>query len=267
MKSIIQKFMSKKNKNSAPQEESELERMIESLPPNEYEKFMDQVLEYKAALEQMPDGSEVMEVDGCRIWTIDTGAPAAKAEPAADDAAAEPAGDADGGRVVPLPRGTMRQAVDPAAHPGEEIVEAKSNRPPRPADSFHTAAELIEDDASAALWRVIRDVVPFVAAGPRALWPVWRIVCPPAVGGTFGEQLCRESGGEVVYDWGGGLIWAALPPATDGHARALRQRVEAVGGHAVLIRAGDEVRRVVDVFHPQPKGLAAPTSGLGKKPT
>ena len=71
--------------------------------------------EYKAALEQMPDGSEVMEVDGCRIWTIDTGAPAAKAEPAAaDDAAAEPAGDADGGRVVPLPRGTMRQAVDPA---------------------------------------------------------------------------------------------------------------------------------------------------------
>ena len=33
---------------------------------------------------------------------------------AADDAAAEPAGDADGGRVVPLPRGTMRQAVDPA---------------------------------------------------------------------------------------------------------------------------------------------------------
>lgn len=118
-------------------------------------------------------------------------------------------------------------------------------------------AELIEDDASAALWRAVRDVEPFAASGPRALWPVWRIVCPPAAGGAFGEQLSRESGGEVIYDWGGGLIWAALPPATDGHAKALRQRVEKIGGHATLIRGSDAVRAGIDVFHPQPAGLAA----------
>jgi len=119
------------------------------------------------------------------------------------------------------------------------------------------SAELIEDDASAALWRAVRDVEPFAASGPRALWPVWRIVCPPAAGGTFGQQLSRESGGEVTYDWGGGLIWAALPPAADAQARALRQRLDAIGGHATLIRAADEVRAAVDVFHPQPGGLAA----------
>ena len=31
----------------------------------------------------------------------------------------------------------------------------------------------------------------------------------------------------------------------------MRQRVDAAGGHAMLIRASDEVRRNVDVFHPQ----------------
>jgi glycolate oxidase FAD binding subunit len=37
----------------------------------------------------------------------------------------------------------------------------------------------------------------------------------------------------------------------------LRPLVDAAGGHATLIRAVDEVRSAVDVFHPQPAGLAA----------
>lgn len=119
------------------------------------------------------------------------------------------------------------------------------------------AAEVVEDAASAALWAAIRDVTPFAASGPRALWPVWRIVCPPAAGGAFGQALARDSGGEVIYDWGGGLIWAALPPSPDGHAAPLRQRLAAIGGHANLIRADDDVRRAVDVFQPQESGLAA----------
>ena len=61
----------------------------------------------------------------------------------------------------------------------------------------------------------------------------------------------------VIYDWGGGLIWAAVPPKPDARAAIIRQRVEAAGGHATLIRGPDEVRRQVDVFQPQPAGLAA----------
>jgi glycolate oxidase FAD binding subunit len=49
----------------------------------------------------------------------------------------------------------------------------------------------------------------------------------------------------------------ALPPKPDAHAALVRARVDAAGGHAALIRASDEVRRNVDVFHPQPAGLAA----------
>jgi len=61
----------------------------------------------------------------------------------------------------------------------------------------------------------------------------------------------------VIYDWGGGLIWAALPPKPDAQADWLRRCVEAASGHATLIRAPEEVRRQVEVFHPQAAGVAA----------
>ena len=117
-------------------------------------------------------------------------------------------------------------------------------------------AEIVADAASAAIWNSLRDVEPFAANGALGAWPVWRIVCPPASGGALGRQLSRDTGGDVIYDWGGGLIWAALPPKPDAQAALLRQRVDAVGGHATLLRASEQVRRQVDVFHPQQAGLA-----------
>ncbi|OPH82231.1 FAD-binding protein [Nitrobacter vulgaris] len=119
------------------------------------------------------------------------------------------------------------------------------------------AAEFVENAESAALWREIRDVAPFAADGPLGAWPVWRIVCPPASGGVFGQTLTRETGGEVIYDWAGGLLWAALPPSVDAHAASLRRRLAPLGGHATLLRADEGLRRTVDVFHPQAKGVAA----------
>ncbi|MDH6261164.1 FAD-binding protein [Bradyrhizobium sp. BR13661] len=118
-------------------------------------------------------------------------------------------------------------------------------------------ATLIEDDTSSALWDTIRDILPFAASGVLGAWPVWRIVCPPASGAALGTQLARETGGDVIYDWGGGLIWAAVPPKSDAHAPSVRQRADAFGGHATLIRAAEDVRRGVDVFHPQASGIAA----------
>ena len=61
----------------------------------------------------------------------------------------------------------------------------------------------------------------------------------------------------MIYDWGGGLIWAAVPPKHDAQAATVRGRVEAAGGHATLIRAAEEVRRHLDVFQPQAAGVAA----------
>jgi glycolate oxidase FAD binding subunit len=117
--------------------------------------------------------------------------------------------------------------------------------------------EILDDSASASVWSSVRDVLPFAAGGPLGAWPVWRIVCPPASGGALGQQLVGDSGGQVIYDWAGGLIWAAVPPAADAQAARLRRHVDAADGHAMLLRASEPVRREVDVFHPQAGGVAA----------
>ena len=119
------------------------------------------------------------------------------------------------------------------------------------------SVEMLQDDVSSSTWAEVRDVEPFAASGARGLWPVWRIVCPPASGGALGQMLARESQSDVIYDWGGGLIWAALPPTLDALAGPVRQCVEAAGGHATLIRASEEIRRNVDVFQPLAGGVAA----------
>lgn len=135
-----------------------------------------------------------------------------------------------------------------AAHRAQALATALA--------SFGTL-ETLDDAASAQVWTAIRDVEPFAAGAALGAWPVWRIVCPPASGGALGRDLARDSGGEVIYDWGGGLIWAALPPKADAMAALVRQRTDAAGGHATLLRASDAVRDEVEVFHPQPPGLAA----------
>jgi glycolate oxidase FAD binding subunit len=153
--------------------------------------------------------------------------------------------------------GSPRQAVTLLRLEG--ILASASHRAASLAAALapFATAEIIEDAASAEVWSTVRDVQPFAAGGVFGAWPVWRIVCPPASGGALGQALARANGGEVIYDWGGGLIWAALPPKGDAHTSLVRERVEAASGHATLIRASDEVRRNVDVFHPQADGLAA----------
>ena len=58
------------------------------------------------------------------------------------------------------------------------------------------------------------------------------------------------------------MVWLAVETAPHAHAAAIRAAVETVGGHATLIRADDDVRRVTPVFHPQPAALAALTARI-----
>ena len=61
----------------------------------------------------------------------------------------------------------------------------------------------------------------------------------------------------LLFDWGGGLIWALLPAGTD-----LRARLGEFPGHATLIR-GDRTRRAM--FQPEPAPLAALSRGLRQR--
>ncbi len=120
----------------------------------------------------------------------------------------------------------------------------------------------LRDTASRTLWRAIRDVAPFAASGPAGNRIIWRISTAPSRAVEVGCALADELQADVLYDWAGGLIWAALPPAEDGAAGPVRAIVAVVGGHATLIRAPVAVRAAVDVFTPETAALSALTKRL-----
>ncbi|HEV3160016.1 MAG TPA: FAD-binding protein [Xanthobacteraceae bacterium] len=122
----------------------------------------------------------------------------------------------------------------------------------------------LDEASSRALWRAIRDVTPFAAKGGRGDADIWRISTAPARGAEIGGTLADKAGGEILYDWAGGLVWAALPRSDDAQAPLVRATVAAAGGHATLIRAPAAVRAKVDVFTPEPAPLAALTQRVRK---
>jgi glycolate oxidase FAD binding subunit len=118
---------------------------------------------------------------------------------------------------------------------------------------------VLADVVSRQLWRAIRDVAPFAASRQRTGRPVWRVSTPPDRGARVGK-VAEQRGGEVMYDWAGGLVWIA-PASDDADAGAgwLRRALAQTGGHATLVRAPAAVRAAVDVFEPQDSALAALT--------
>jgi glycolate oxidase FAD binding subunit len=126
------------------------------------------------------------------------------------------------------------------------------------------AVATLNGTASRAFWRAVRDVAPFAARPdlpPRDEERcVWRISTAPSRGAEVGRTLVERAGAEVMYDWAGGLVWAAVPVSDDAHASLVRASVAAAGGHATLIRAPAALRAKVDVFEPEPAALAALTA-------
>ena len=111
---------------------------------------------------------------------------------------------------------------------------------------------LLDDANSKALWRSVRQVKPFAVSQER---PLWRISTAPGKG--FEVAAAITPAAQMFYDWGGGLIWVAMPFADEPDAGSIRRAVGDLGGHATLIRAPAALRASVAVFEPQSAGLAA----------
>jgi glycolate oxidase FAD binding subunit len=116
----------------------------------------------------------------------------------------------------------------------------------------------IDDIVSRRLWTAIRDAAPF-AAGPGDGPPLWRISTAPSRGPALVARILAATAAEVLYDWGGGLIWVAVLGREDAAVRSVRAAVAATGGSAMLFRASEALRAVADVFDPQDASLAALT--------
>jgi len=116
---------------------------------------------------------------------------------------------------------------------------------------------------SRAFWAETASGVLFPAPGV-GVDMLWRLSLPPAQGVAAGIMIQKALGGDVAFDWAGGLVWCApapviSPAAVDAGAEELRRIVAKHGGHATLIRAPDDVRGRVPVFQPEEAELAALT--------
>ncbi|NDW32161.1 FAD-binding protein [Salipiger sp. PrR007] len=103
--------------------------------------------------------------------------------------------------------------------------------------------------AVADLWAAVRDV----AALQGRAGDVWRISCKPSDAPELAARLRAEA---LLYDWGGGLLWALLPEGTDARAR-----LGAFAGHATRVRGTGGT----PAFHPDPAPVAALSEGLRRR--
>ncbi len=119
--------------------------------------------------------------------------------------------------------------------------------------------KLVEGEESEALWRMVRDAAFFADSGEA----VWRLSLAPSAGpravAAIAAALPRA---RWFYDWGGGLVWLAVPAADDAGAAAIRGAVRPLGGHATLVRAPDAIRAAVPVFEPLSEPLLRVTAGI-----
>ncbi|GGL75645.1 FAD-binding protein [Wenxinia marina] len=101
--------------------------------------------------------------------------------------------------------------------------------------------------SNGADWARVRDLT-FLEGGDA---DVWRLSVRPT---TAAEVVARlPEGARVLLDWGGGLIWAAVPPGTD-----VRGAVGPLSGHARRVRGGGGGPR----FPPEAAPVAALSAGL-----
>jgi glycolate oxidase FAD binding subunit len=113
---------------------------------------------------------------------------------------------------------------------------------------------MLDEKESQALWRSVRRAAPFAADSARAR-PLWRISTAPRQGHRLVDLITPAA--QMFYDWGGGLIWVAMPFEDEADAGSIRRAVAELGGHATLVRAPVALRASVEVFEPQGAGLRA----------
>ena len=122
--------------------------------------------------------------------------------------------------------------------------------------------ELVEGAESAALWQELRDATPF----HRRPGHVWRYSIKPSDAPALTDWIAWERpGAQFLYDWGGGLVWALVPPGGELRPNRLYRRDEAIPGHGTMVRADDQSRFEVPVFEPYGRVEARITQGLLQK--
>jgi glycolate oxidase FAD binding subunit len=119
-------------------------------------------------------------------------------------------------------------------------------------------AEILSGSGAIAFWRRVSEAAPLSGLAGRA---VWRISVAPARGAQLGQEISRALDALWFLDWGGGLLWAAIPETGDAGAALIRAVIRGPDsrdtGHATLVKGSPALRSAVAVFEPQSAPLAA----------
>ena len=98
-----------------------------------------------------------------------------------------------------------------------------------------------------SFWDAVRHVAPLADGRP-----LWRVHVPPSSACSLIAML-EPLGARWLIDWAGGLVWLTF----DGDPGTLRQTAQDAGGYATLVRAPKELRAVIPMQHPRPRGVMA----------
>jgi len=104
-------------------------------------------------------------------------------------------------------------------------------------------ATFLELDASRAFWAALRELEPLVLGEDERLW---RFSLAPMAGPRLGRRLAELEGVRLTYDWGGALLWAAVPARHK--PAALHKLAREQGGHAQIVRHGARCPREDPAF-------------------
>jgi glycolate oxidase FAD binding subunit len=110
-------------------------------------------------------------------------------------------------------------------------------------------AARLDDAASRAVWRAVRDALPLAHEGAEM---VWRVSVRP----SRGPGVLAVPNLHGFLDWGGGLVWLAGPATAHD---AVTAAVTAAGGIWTVMRAPEGVRAGSAMVPPEPAVVAALT--------
>ena len=117
----------------------------------------------------------------------------------------------------------------------------------------------LDEAATTAIWRDIRDLAPLVEPRENA---IWKLSVAPTHGADVVSAIAGKINARWFYDWSGGLIWLAVPTEGDCGVAMVRAAIATAGGHATLARAPDSIRDAIDVFQPLAEPLMKLTRGV-----
>lgn len=105
-------------------------------------------------------------------------------------------------------------------------------------------ASVLPSTAANALWARVKTLPDL-----RNKNVLWRVNTPPSLASEFVAGLAAED--EWIWDWAAGLTWVG----TNDPGQNIRRLAEGAKGHAMLVRAPQEMRGSVPFLHPQPAVL------------